>query len=406
MKEKKKLSLPVRILIGFVIGILLGVIFKENILRFKVIGDIFLKLMKMLVMPLVLFSLIDGITSLKDLKRLRKVGVKTMAFFVVNTLLACLFGIVLTRWFKPGVGVIIDQSVAGMYEATEVPTISETLIDFFPDNIFASLTNGSMIQVIVFALFFAVAILAVGDEASAIKNAVHQCATVMYKVTDYVLVLSPIGVCALMACSIGQYGLSIFGALGRFIVADYAAQFIFCLVIYVPLIKFVAKIDIITFFRKSFRYWIMAASTTSSAGTLPVTREVTVNDLGVDSEIADFVLPIGCTMNMTGGALYDAAVITFAAQVYGITLTGPQMFLLIATATLVTMGSPGIPGGGVVVAVMLMTLLGMPLEVAGMIAAIYRILDMAHTVMNVTGDAVVAACVARGENMLDYPRTK
>ena len=403
MKVKKKLALPWQILIGFAIGIALGMVFKENVLKIKVIGDIFMKLLKMLVMPLVFFSIIDGITGIKDTKKFRSISVKTFSYFIINTLIACVFGILLMKLFRPGAGVAIDYTVSGLYEETSVPGMSDTLLSFFPENIFQSLSNGSMIQVIVFALFFAVAVVAIGENASTVHNLVHECATVMYKVTDYVLALSPIGVCALMACSIGQYGIGIFGALSKFILADYAAQIIFAIVIYVPLIKFVAKVDVWTFLRKSVRYWIMAASTTSSVGTLPVTMEVTVNDLGVDPEIASFVLPLGCTMNMTGGALYDAAVITFAAQVYGMNLSLSQMFLLVATATLITIGSPGIPGGGVVVAVMLMTLLGMPLEIAGMIAGIYRLLDMAHTTMNVTGDAVVAACVARSENMINYP---
>ena len=226
----------------------------------------------------------------------------------------------------------------------------------------------------------------------------------MYKVTKYVLALSPIGVCVLIACSVGQYGIGIFGAMGKFIVADYAAQILFFVIIYLPLVKFGAKIKVGYFFKKILRVWAMAASTTSSAGTLPVTMDVAHKDFGIDEDVCSFVLPLGCTVNMAGGALYDAAVIVFAAQIYGISLTFPQLFLLVATATLLCIGSPGIPGGGVVSAVMLMTLLGLPLEVAGMIAGIYRLLDMAHTVMNVSGDIVTAAVVARSENMIDVPR--
>lgn len=402
-KTKKKLSLTSKIAIGFALGIILGLIFGEKIMVIKVIGDIFMKLLKMLVMPLVLLSLISGVSSISDIRKLRSIGTKTLAIFLVNTLLACVAGLALGAVFKPGAGVIIDSASTDIYQATAIPSWSDTLLSLFPDNVFNSLSSGNMIQVIVFALFFAIAIAALGEKAEGVRKGINSLADVMYKVTNYVLALSPVGVCALIACSVGQYGLGVFGALGKLIVADYAIQLIFCIVIYFPMIRLISNIKVGYFMRKILPVWAMTASTTSSAGTLPVTLKVATDDLGIDEEVANFVCPLGSTVNMAGGAIWDAVVVIFAAQIYGIDLTFTQMVLVVVTASLICIGSPGIPGGGVVSAVMLIGMLGIPIEVAGMIAAIYRLLDMAHTTMNVTGDIVTAAVVAKTENLLHTP---
>lgn len=402
-KTKKKLSLTVKIAIGFALGIVLGLIFGEKITVISVIGNIFMKLLKMLVMPLVLLSLISGISSITDMRKLRNIGTKTIVMFVVNTLVASFVGIFLAKVFKPGLGVVIDSSSANAYEATALPSWADTLLSLFPDNVFNSLSSGNMIQVIVFALFFAVAITALGKKAESVRKAINDLAEVMYKVTNYVLALSPIGVCALIACSVGQYGLGVFSALGKLIIVDYVIQIIFCIVVYFALIKFVAKINVGYFIRKILPVWAMTISTTSSAGTLPVTLKVAQDDLGINEEVSNFVCPLGATVNMSGGAIWDAVVVIFAAQIYGIDLSFAQIFLVVITACLICMGSPGIPGGGVVSAVMLIGMLGIPIEVCGMIAAVYRLLDMAHTTMNVTGDIVVAAVVAKSENLLNVP---
>ena len=313
-KTKKKLSLTSKIAIGFVLGIILGLIFGEKIMVIKVIGDIFMKLLKILVMPLVLLSLISGVSSISDIRKLRSIGTKTLAIFLANTLLACVAGLALGTVFKPGAGVIIDSASADIYQATAIPSWPDTLLSLFPDNVFNSLSSGNMIQVIVFALFFAIAIAALGEKAEGVRKGINSLADVMYKVTNYILALSPVGVCALIACSVGQYGLGVFGALGKLIVADYAIQLIFCIVIYFPMIRLISNIKVGYFMRKILPVWAMTASTTSSAGTLPVTLKVATDDLGIDEEVANFVCPLGSTVNMAGGAIWDAVVAIFAAQ--------------------------------------------------------------------------------------------
>lgn len=183
-KTKKKLSLTSKIAIGFVLGIILGLIFGEKIMVIKVIGDIFMKLLKILVMPLVLLSLISGVSSISDIRKLRSIGTKTLAIFLANTLLACVAGLALGTVFKPGAGVIIDSASADIYQATAIPSWSDTLLSLFPDNVFNSLSSGNMIQVIVFALFFAIAIAALGEKAEGVRKGINSLADVMYKVTN------------------------------------------------------------------------------------------------------------------------------------------------------------------------------------------------------------------------------
>jgi len=403
VKTKKKLNLSIKVLIGFAVGIALGAIFGENILKIKVIGDIFMKLLKMLVMPLVFCSIVDGVTNIGDIKKLRQVGAKTLLYFIILTLLAGVLGIVIANLMNPGEGFTIVSDTASAYKATEIPTLSSTILSMIPDNPFAALTNFSMIQTIVFALFLGVSITALGEKGKEIVTVVNQATNAMYKMTNFVMATSPIGVAALIACSVGQYGFGFFGPLAKFILTDYLGQILFILLAYVPMLIFIAKVDVKYFFRKILRVWLMTASTTSSAGTLPVSMDVATKDFHVKEDLSSFILPLGATMNMNGAAIYLASVTVFASQIYGMNLTIGQQIMIVFTATLLSVGAPGIPGGGVVLAVMLISMLGLPVEVAGMIAGIYRLLDMAHTTMNVTGDVVTDLCIARTENFIEEP---
>lgn len=399
---KKKLGLGTKVFIGFVIGIILGLIFKEKILIVKPIGDIFLTLIKMIVVPLIFFSITSGIFSIGDVQKLKRIGTKTLVYYIGTTLLAGGIGLLVAHLFKPGKGInIANIEASSEFEASEIPTFGETVLGLFPSNPVQALSEGNLMQIIIFSLFLGISIVLIGNKSETLKKFFDEGTEVMYKMTGIIMAFSPIGVAALMACTIGEYGLKIFGPLGKFILVDYIGLISVIILMYLFMLKFIAKFPISKFFKSIGKIWIVTASTTSSSGTLPVTISVTKEDYKVKEELAQFTLPIGATMNMNGAVVYYAAAVIFVSQIYGIEMPLSQQLIIILMTTLISVGSPGIPGGGIVMTIMLLTTLGLPMEIVGMIAGIYRIIDMGHTTLNVTGDVVSTLCIARSENMIE-----
>jgi len=395
------MRLSTKVFIGFGIGIVLGVLFQEKILILKPIGDIFLNLIKMIVVPLVFFSICTGISNIEDISKLKRIGGKILLMYVVTTAISAFIGLGVGHLLNPGMGFVMENITAGNYKATEMPTFSKTLISLIPVNPIKSLADGNMMQIIVFTVFIGVAITVLKDKAKTVRIFFKEATEIMYKITAIVMELSPYGVCVLIACSIGQYGMKVFGPLGKFVLADYLSLTIIVGVMYLPILKFLGKIKISYFFKKILPLWLVTASTTSSSGSLPVTMNVTQNDFGVDEELVGFSLPLGATINMNAGGAYYAMAVVFASQIYGVDLSISQQLMLVLMSTLISIGSPGIPGGGIVMTIMLLTTMGLPIEIMGMIAGVYRIIDMGHTTINVTGDVVCSIAVARGENMID-----
>jgi Na+/H+-dicarboxylate symporter len=404
---KKKLGLGTKVFIGFIIGIILGLIFKEKILIVKPIGDIFLTLIKMIVVPLIFFSITSGIFSIGDVQKLKRIGTKTLVYYIGTTLLAGCIGLLIAHLFKPGEGINIAKIEASTeYEASEIPTFGETILGLFPSNPVQALATGNLMQIIIFSLFLGISIVLIGKKSETLKKIFNEGTEAMYKMTNIVMSFSPIGVAALMACTIGEYGLKIFGPLGKFILVDYIGLISVILLMYLAMLKFIAKFPLSKFFKSIGKIWVVTASTTSSSGTLPVTISVTKEDYKVKEELAQFTLPIGATMNMNGAVVYYSAAVIFVSQIYGIDMSIGQQLLIILMTTLISVGSPGIPGGGIVMTIMLLTTLGLPMEIVGMIAGIYRIIDMGHTTLNVTGDVVSTLCIARSENMIEDEQLK
>ncbi|NEU51832.1 dicarboxylate/amino acid:cation symporter [Bacillus altitudinis] len=398
----KKLGLGTKVFIGFVIGILLGLIFKEKILIIKPIGDIFLTLIKMIVVPLIFFSITSGIFSIGDVQKLKKIGTKTLIYYIGTTLIAGGIGLLVAHIFKPGNGIDIDSiKTSSEYKAANIPTFGETILGLFPSNPVQALAEGNLMQIIIFSIFLGISIVLIGNKSVTLRHFFEEGTQVMYKMTGIIMAFSPIGVTALMACTIGEYGLKIFGPLGKFILVDYIGLISVIILMYLFMLKFIAKIPLSKFFKSIGKIWVVTASTTSSSGTLPVTISVTKEDFKVKEELAQFTLPIGATMNMNGAVVYYSAAIIFVSQIYGIDMPISQQLLVILMTTLISVGSPGIPGGGIVMTIMLLTTLGLPMEIVGMIAGIYRIIDMGHTSLNVTGDVVSTLCIARSENMIE-----
>ena len=401
MKEKKKLSLATKTFIGFGLGIVIGLVFGEKATIVKPLGTIFLNMIKMIVVPMVFFSITAGVASLGDLKKLRNIGVKVVGLYALTSALCVGLGLIMANIINPGKGFDLTAlSQSTDYEAQAMPSIIDTLIDMFPSNIFTSFTNTNMLQIIVFSVFLGVALIMMGKEGERLLAGVQSCANAMYKITAIVMEFSPIGVCALLADSVGAYGLKIFGPLGKLILTVYASDVILVLLMYIPMVALLAKFPVKKWLQGIWKVWVVTASTTSSSGSLPITTSVTNDEFGVSSELSSFSLPLGATINMNGGCIYYAAAIVMTAQIYGMNLTPSALVNIIISTVLVAMGCPGVPGGAIIMTTILLTNMGLPLEIVGLIAGKDRLIDMANTTFNVTGDVVTTMVVARSEGMM------
>lgn len=406
MKEKKKLSLAAKTFIGFGLGIVIGLVFGEKATIVKPLGTIFLNMIKMIVVPMVFFSITAGVASLGDLKKLRNIGVKVVGLYALTSALCVGLGLIMANIINPGKGFDLTAlSQSTDYEAQAMPSIIDTLIDMFPSNIFTSFTNTNMLQIIVFSVFLGVALIMMGKEGERLLAGVQSCANAMYKITAIVMEFSPIGVCALLADSVGAYGLKIFGPLGKLILTVYASDVILVLLMYIPMVALLARFPVKKWLQGIWKVWVVTASTTSSSGSLPITTSVTNDEFGVSSELSSFSLPLGATINMNGGCIYYAAAIVMTAQIYGMNLTPSALVNIIISTVLVAMGCPGVPGGAIIMTTILLTNMGLPLEIVGLIAGIFRLIDMANTTFNVTGDVVTTMVVARSEGMMHTPGT-
>ena len=406
MKEKKKLSLAAKTFIGFGLGIVLGVIFGEKASIVKPLGTIFLNMIKMIVVPMVFFSITAGVAALSDIKKLRNIGVKVVGLYAITSAISVCIGLIMANVTNPGLG--FDMSALAsdsVYEAKEMPSVLDTIINAFPSNVFVSFTQGDMLPIIVFAIFVGVALIMMGEKGQKMAEGVQNLADVMYQITAIVMEFSPIGVCALLADSVGSYGLKVFGPLGKLILTVYASDVILVFLMYVPMVALLARFPVGKWFKSIMKVWVVTASTTSSAGTLPVSTQVTNEDFGVSPELSSFSLPLGATINMNGGCIYYAAAIVMTAQIYGMNLTPGALVNIIISTVLVAMGCPGVPGGAIIMTTILLTNMGLPLEIVGLIAGIFRLIDMANTTFNVTGDIVTTMVVARSEGMMRDPAT-
>ena len=393
MKEKKKLSLAAKTFIGFGLGIVIGLVFGEKATIVKPLGTVFLNMIKMIVVPMVFFSITAGVASLGDLKKLRNIGVKVVGLYALTSALCVGLGLIMANIINPGKGFDLTAlSQSTDYEAQAMPSIIDTLIDMFPSNIFTYFTNTNMLQIIVFSVFLGVALIMMGKEGERLLAGVQSCANAMYKITAIVMEFSPIG-------------LKIFGPLGKLILTVYASDVILVLLMYIPMVALLARFPVKKWLQGIWKVWVVTASTTSSSGSLPITTSVTNDEFGVSSELSSFSLPLGATINMNGGCIYYAAAIVMTAQIYGMNLTPSALVNIIISTVLVAMGCPGVPGGAIIMTTILLTNMGLPLEIVGLIAGIFRLIDMANTTFNVTGDVVTTMVVARSEGMMHTPGT-
>ena len=404
MKEKKKLGLGVWIMIGLAAGIAFGAIlwaamgaeaatdFTASYL--KPFGDIFVNLLKFIVVPLVLLSIMDGMFSMGDIGKVGKIGWKTVVYFLATTAVACVIGLVVANLFK-GSFPVLSLAEDAAYEAKE-SDIMTTIKNIFPSNAVQPMIDASMLQIIVIALLFGCGVLVAGEKGKPFATFISSFNEVTQTVMSFILRVSPIGVFCLMTNVVAVNGADIIGKLALIIGVAYIGYIVHVVVVYGLSVKFLAKMSPLAFFKGIAPAMITAFTTTSSNATLPVNIEC-CNKMGAEPEISSFVLPLGATINMDGTAIYQAVCAVFIACCYGVQLTLGDMAMIVLTATLASVGTAGVSGAGMIMLAMVLTQVGLPVEGIAIIAGVDKIFDMGRTTLNITGDATCALFISRLE---------
>ena len=395
MAQKKKLSLTVKITISLVLGVIAGLLLQGRsdiaVTYIKPFGTIYLNLIKMVVVPVVLLSIMQGIISLQDVRKVGSIGVKTVAFYMCTTALAVTLGLLFANILNVGGGYVIATEDL-VYEAKEAPSFIDTLVNIFPSNFFQPMASANMLQVIVIAILFGFGIILAGEKGKAAQEFVDSFAEVCFKVMGMILQLSPIGVFALICPVVAENGPAVLLPLLKVILVAYVGYICHMILVYSMAVKGFAGMNPVTFFQGMSRPIMFAFSSASSVGTLPFNLEAT-QKLGARKSVASFVLPLGATINMDGTAIYQGVCAIFIAEIFGIDLALSQQLTIILTATLASIGTAGVPGSGMIMLAMVLQSVGLPVEGIALVAGIDRILDMGRTVVNITGDAACTIVV-------------
>ena len=413
--KEKKIGLTTKIFIALIAGAIFGIILcylvpsghvrddivVEGILY--VIGQGFIRLMKMLVVPLVFCSLVCGSMAIGDTKKLGTVGVRTLIFYLFTTALAITVALTVGNIIDPGVG--LDMSAiktnAADVAQMEATSLTDTLLNIIPDNPVNSLASGSMLQIIVFALIIGVILAKLGDRAETVSNFFGQFNDIMMEMTMMVMSLAPIGVFCLISRTFANIGFSAFLPLGKYMIGVLLALAIQCIIVYLGLLKVFTGLNPIKFIKNFFPVMAFAFSTATSNATIPLSIDTLAKKMGVSKKISSFTIPLGATINMDGTAIMQGVAVVFAAQAFGIHLTMTDYITVIGTATLASIGTAGVPSVGLVTLTMVFNSVGLPVEAIGLIMGIDRILDMTRTAVNITGDAVCTTIVAHQNKAID-----
>ncbi|HLS08383.1 dicarboxylate/amino acid:cation symporter [Lentibacillus sp.] len=395
----KNISLLSQILIAFVLAVLAGIIFGPSIDVVQPLGDLFLRLIQFIIVPLIVSSLITGVASTGSMETLSRIGGKTILYYVCSTFIAVSIGLIAAYLFSPGTGVDISTS-RDVPEATETDGVISVLLNIIPTNPIESLSSGNILQVIFFSIFIGIGITMVGQKAEPVHRFFDSFAEIMYKITWVIMKLIPIGIFGLLAPIIGEYGLSVLMPLIKLISVVAIACIVHALITYSVVVKTFAKMNPLKFFKGIAPATLVAFSTQSSSGTLPVTIKSSEDNLGVSKKISSFILPLGATINMDGTSLYLSIAALFTAQAYGIELSFVQIMIIVLIGTLGSIGAAGVPGAGLVMLTLVLTTLNLPLEAIAMIAGVDRFMDMFRTAVNITGDAAGAVVVNGSEQQL------
>ena len=392
-----KLKVHTQILFAIVLGIITGILLGDKAIHIKIVGDLFIRLLKAIIIPLILASMVAGIVSLGDVRKLGRIGLKTFIYYLVTTTLAVGVGLILVNLMRPGVDINMVEETTDVLSNREVPSVISIIKDIIPANIFDAMANDKVLSIIFFSLLLGVAISSIGEKGKPLVTLFEAFNTVMMKITDWIMHLAPFGVFALMAYTIGTMGLSVIKPLIAYMATVILGLVIHACITLPLLLRTFGKYSPVKFIKDVFSAVATAFSTASSAATLPITMECLQENTGVSNKVTSFVLPLGATVNMDGTALYEAVAAMFIAQAYGIELGIGQQLVIMLTATLASIGAAAIPGAGLVTMVIVLRAVNLPLEGIGMILAVDRILDMLRTAVNVWGDSCGTAIIARLE---------
>ena len=414
-EKAKKIGLTTKIFIALIAGAIFGIILcylvpsghvRDDIIVegiLYVIGQGFIRLMKMLVVPLVFCSLVCGSMAIGDTKKLGTVGVRTLIFYLFTTALAITVALTVGNIIDPGIG--LDMSAiktnAADVAQMEATSLTDTLLNIIPDNPVNSLASGSMLQIIVFALIIGVILAKLGDRAETVSNFFGQFNDIMMEMTMMVMSLAPVGVFCLISRTFANIGFSAFLPLGKYMIGVLLALAIQCLIVYLGLLKVFTGLNPIKFIKNFFPVMAFAFSTATSNATIPLSIDTLAKKMGVSKKISSFTIPLGATINMDGTAIMQGVAVVFAAQAFGIHLTMTDYITVIGTATLASIGTAGVPSVGLVTLTMVFNSVGLPVEAIGLIMGIDRILDMTRTAVNITGDAVCTTIVAHQNKAID-----
>ena len=415
-KEKKKIGLTTKIFIALISGAVFGVLLHELVPSgtvrdeviingiLYVIGQGFIRLMKMLVVPLVFCSLVCGSMSIGDTKKLGGIGVKALVFYLCTTALAITVALSVANVINPGRGLDMaaaEQNAESVASTTQSVSVQETLLNIIPTNIFEALTNGTMLQVIVFALIVGIILAKLGDRVETVKNFFGQFNDVMMEMTMMVMALAPAGVFCLIAKTFAETGIDAFLPMVKYMLAVMLALLIQCFVVYLGLLKIFTGLNPFIFIKNFFPVMAFAFSTATSNATIPMSIDTLAEKMGVSKRVSSFTIPLGATINMDGTAIMQGVAVVFAAQAFGIQLDFVDYLTVIGTATLASVGTAGIPSVGLVTLTMVFNAVGLPVEAIALIMGIDRILDMSRTAVNITGDAVCTTIVAAQNGALN-----
>ena len=413
MEKKKKISLSTQIFIALLTGAILGVVvhyfmpdgyLKDTVIIngiLYVVGQGFIRLMQMLVVPLVFCSLVCGSMAIGDTKTLGKVGVKTVVFYFFTTAVAVTVALSIASLINPGRGIQLENVEAGTVASTEATSMVETILNIIPKNPIGSMASGDMLPIIVFALFVGIMLAKLGSSASTVSNFFSQFNDIMMEMTMSVMKIAPIGVFCLIAKTFAGIGFDAFLPMLKYMGSVTLALAVQCFVVYQVLLFIFTRLNPIKFIKKFFPVMTFAFTTATSNATIPLSIDTLEKKIGVSKRISSFTIPLGATVNMDGTSIMQGVAVIFIAQVYGMNLSAGDLVTVVLTATLASIGTAGVPSVGLVTLSMVLSSVGLPTEGIALIMGIDRILDMMRTAVNITGDAVCTTVVASMNKAVD-----
>lgn len=399
-KMMSKKYLFIRITLGFVFGIIIGIAAPRLALATEFLGTIYLNGIQMMIVPIIFASVSTGIISMRDGRELGRVGMKTVALFIVNLIVSSLIAYGVASLIRPGRGVSLASAPVFEGELAN-PSLIGFVTSIVPKNILLAMTEGNILAVILFTALFGMAVITVGEPAKPVKDFVNSLSQVLFKVLGIIMEFSPLGIASLMAVAVTQYGAGIFSALGMYILTAYIACIVVIILVIILPTVLVTGISPLTILKGMYPISLMTLSTTSSAASLPTSIQVGEGHFKVPKEISRFILPLGTTIHMVGGSVSFACLTVFVADFYGLSLSWQQIAFGMFVSLLLNMGAPGIPGGGIILGATYLSIVGLPFALMGPIAAVYRLLDMAFTTTNMLSDIQANLIIAKSEGIWD-----